>query len=337
MSLSRFTLGAACAALLVSPPAVLAATTAAGVPEVATSDTVKGFLGGLFGRSGKVRLVPLSTTRSLQGTSLGALFGAPSGRGPNADAVTPARGTESRSEGMSVGSASLPAADGRARETAIADADAPRLATVVPLIPFSAKRGGILRGYRIGWWPSEPRGRRAPKADTPLPDGFIEVHPSDTALAVSDQFRIGDFLTKDQRDVWPKYLVLKPELLDKLELISARLEARGLPSRLRVMSGFRTPQYNAKGVGRRGGRAQDSRHMYGDASDVYVDADADGRMDDLDRDGRITVVDAMVLADIADEVEQDHPELIGGVSAYKANAAHGPFVHVDVRGYRARW
>ena len=27
----------------------------------------------------------------------------------------------------------------------------------------------------------------------------------------------------------------------------------------------------------------------------------------------------------------------GGLGLYKANAAHGPFVHVDVRGYPARW
>jgi len=27
----------------------------------------------------------------------------------------------------------------------------------------------------------------------------------------------------------------------------------------------------------------------------------------------------------------------GGLGLYKANAAPGPFVHVDVRGYPARW
>lgn len=332
MSLSRFTLAALLAATM-APPAVAARSEPPPVASVlATSDTVRGFLGQLFGRSGKVRLVPLSTTRALQGTSLGELFGGRSGPSTSGERAASDASVETLARG---GVAA--AADGRARETAIVDAESPRLATVVPLIPFSAKRGGMLRGYRIGWWPSEPRGRRAPANDTPLPEGFIEVHAADTALAVSDQFHIGDFLTKDQHQTWPKYLVLKPELLDKLELISARLEARGLPSRLRVMSGFRTPQYNAKGVGRRGGRAKDSRHMYGDASDVFVDADADGRMDDLDRDGRITLLDAMVLADIADEVEQAHPELVGGVSAYKATPAHGPFVHVDVRGHRARW
>jgi hypothetical protein len=27
----------------------------------------------------------------------------------------------------------------------------------------------------------------------------------------------------------------------------------------------------------------------------------------------------------------------GGMSIYRRNPVHGPFVHVDTRGYRARW
>jgi uncharacterized protein YcbK (DUF882 family) len=103
------------------------------------------------------------------------------------------------------------------------------------------------------------------------------------------------------------------------------------------MSGFRSPQYNAQGVGPKGGRASHSRHMYGDAADIFVDADGDGVMDDLNHDGKITVDDARVLLAIAERVESEHPELVGGLSAYPANGAHGPFVHVDVRGVRARW
>ena len=42
------------------------------------------------------------------------------------------------------------------------------------------------------------------------------------------------------------------------------------------MSGFRTPQYN-KGGGNTGGRAGLSRHMYGDAADIFIDSNGDGR------------------------------------------------------------
>src|SRR5439155_7889517 len=122
-------------------------------------------------------------------------------------------------------------------------------------------------------------------------EGFIEVTPANMDTRVSEHFRLRDFLTHDQQDVWPKYLVLRPQLVDKLELVIARLQLDGARvDHLSVMSGFRTPQYNATG-GETGGRAELSRHMYGDAADVFVDNDGDGRMDDLKHDGRINYRD----------------------------------------------
>ncbi len=103
-----------------------------------------------------------------------------------------------------------------------------------------------------------------------------------------------------------------------------------------VMSGFRTPQYNANG-GNTGGRASLSRHMYGDAADVWIDNDGDGRMDDLNRDGRVDMRDSQVMAAAVDRVERAHPDLVGGVGVYPTGPGHGPFTHIDARGYRARW
>lgn len=77
--------------------------------------------------------------------------------------------------------------------------------------------------------------------------------------------------------------------------------------------------------------------MYGDAADVIVDGNEDGVMDDLDGDGRVTIRDARVLCAVAEGVEIQHPDLVGGLSAYPANPTHGPFVHIDARGERARW
>ena len=143
-------------------------------------------------------------------------------------------------------------------------------------------------------------------------------------------------MTHDQRDVWPKYLVLREELVDKLELVIDDLGAHGVRvDRMVVMSGFRTPQYNARGVGR--GRARDSRHQFGDAADVFVDNDGNGRMDDLNRDKRIDSRDARIIMQAIERVERVHPELVGGAALYRATKAHGPFAHVDVRGARARW
>jgi len=204
---------------------------------------------------------------------------------------------------------------------------------VVTLVPMAdADEAGFGR-YHVGAWPHDALTSTA--RYTP-PSGFIGVTQENQATPVSESFTMRDFLTHDQGDVWPKVLVLQPRLLDKLELLRAELDKEGLPSKLHVMSGFRTPQYNAQGVGK-GGRATHSRHTYGDAADVFVDADQDGRMDDLNGDGKVTVADAYVLRAAAEKVEAEYPTLVGGISAYPANSAHGPFVHVDARGVKARW
>lgn len=204
--------------------------------------------------------------------------------------------------------------------------------TVVPLVPFESAKDSGFSGYRVGMWPAMP----TPNPRYTPPSGFIGVTPENQGTYVSTSFKMQDFLTHDQGNVWPKVLVLRPALLDKLELLSQELEHEGLSGKLHVMSGFRTPQYNAQGVGK-GGRATHSRHMYGDAADVFVDADGNGMMDDLNKDGKVTVADALVLRSAAEKVEAQYPSLVGGLAAYPANSAHGPFVHVDARGFKARW
>ncbi|MEQ1690974.1 MAG: D-Ala-D-Ala carboxypeptidase family metallohydrolase, partial [Gemmatimonas sp.] len=205
----------------------------------------------------------------------------------------------------------------------------------ITMRPFADKVRGRIGAYRIGFFPSEQRSTRSSAYANP--EGFLEVTTGNQDTPVSDHFRLRDFLTHDQGTVWPKYLVLREPLVDKLELVMDELRDMGVPvERLRVMSGFRTPQYNAQGVGA-GGRAQDSRHQYGDAADVYVVNGSRDWMSDLDRNGKIDTRDARLLAMAADRVERAHPDLVGGVGVYPATSAHGPFVHIDVRGTKARW
>lgn len=203
---------------------------------------------------------------------------------------------------------------------------------VITLRPASDTRRGRIGLYYIGNWPARGAGPNyAP------PSGFIEVTQENQDTRVSEHFRLRDFLPKDQRNVWPKYLVLDTRLIDKLELILEELREQGVNTRgVKVMSGFRTPQYNA-GVGDPRGRASLSRHMYGDAADIYIDNAGNGSMDDINGDGRVDVRDAEFIREAAERVERRHPELIGGIGVYRANPSHGPFTHVDTRGYRARW
>lgn len=206
------------------------------------------------------------------------------------------------------------------------------LVHVFVLVPFEAARSGSLNGYRIGAYPSTPLNALPIYR---LPRGFVEVTPENADTPVSPHFVLRQFLCK-QPGGYPKYLVLDERMLLKLELILAAVNARGhrAPT-LHVMSGYRTPAYN-----RAIGNVRYSRHLWGDAADIFVDVDPpDGEMDDLNGDGRVDHRDADVLYDIVDELfgRPLHRELLGGLGRYRRNAAHGPFVHVDARGHRARW
>jgi len=199
--------------------------------------------------------------------------------------------------------------------------------TVAVMVPFERKVAGRLNGYRIGTYLAERIGQRE------HPAGFLEVRPENAALMVSTHLRLGDFLTHDaQEDVWPKYVALNPRLLDKLELVLAKI---GSHAKLRaasgdhevafdVHSGFRTPAHNS-GVWN---AALDSRHEHGDAADVAIDADGDGR---------VTLKDEMLVERAVDQVETEHPDLVGGLGLYTSGNYHTPYVHIDARGTRSRW
>ena len=207
--------------------------------------------------------------------------------------------------------------------------------SMITMRSFRDKIAGSVGSYRIGFWPEEKGRLRSEAYENP--EGFIEVTPQNQDTRISEHFRLKDFLTHDQHDTWPKYLVLREPLLDKLELVIADLEDHGIPARnVHVLSGFRTPQYNLE-LGDESGRARDSRHQFGDAADIFIDSNHDGRMDDLNRDGRVNMRDVRVILAAVERVERQYPDLIGGTGIYHSTGSHGPFAHIDVRGSRARW
>jgi hypothetical protein len=204
----------------------------------------------------------------------------------------------------------------------------------ITLRPFEEKRDGRVGVYRVGRWPSE--GRDVHDAAYRPPTGFIEVTEENRDLQISAHFRLRDFLDHSQPTVWPKPLVLDERLIDKLELLATALQDSGYAGHaIRVISGFRTPQSNARGS--RSAQSPESRHQYGDAADIIIDANGDGQMDDLNGDGRVDLKDAEILIRMIDAVEARHPELTGGAGLYRAVGKSGPFVHVDARGTRVRW
>jgi len=155
----------------------------------------------------------------------------------------------------------------------------------------------------------------------------------DLRTKLSAHFELRQFLCK-QPGGFPKYVVLQEALPLKLESVVEALDRAGHDvDTLEIMSGYRTPFYN-EGLG----NVHDSQHTAGTAADIFVDDKIDGRMDDLDRDGLVTRDDAIWLFKLVDRM--DHmpaPLFPGGLGDYGATGAHGPFVHVDVRGRLARW
>jgi hypothetical protein len=197
----------------------------------------------------------------------------------------------------------------------------PRLAV---LVPFELKLGSTLNGYQIGRYPAE--WSRSGDAETPA--GFAEVREEHLDLPLTRHLKVRDFVTHDRQTIWPRYVAVDPRVLDKIELVMRELARRRGEERMdfevEVHSGFRTPLHNANVEG----SARDSRHLYGDAADVAIDADGDGRL---------TIFDAYRVEQAVDWVERLHPELSGGLGVYSSQRYATPYCHIDARGERKRW
>lgn len=208
--------------------------------------------------------------------------------------------------------------------------------SVIRMVPMSAKKNGKIGDYKIGNWPCEV-GRCPANPIYATPPGMIEVTPQNKEMYLSKHIQLKDYITKLQENIWPKYVVVVPKNLDKIELVIQELEAMGHPvHNIFAVSGFRSPWYNANG-GNTQGRGELSRHMYGDAMDIAVDNDYNGIMDDLNGDGKIDLNDARVIGEAVNRVEAKYPELVGGMHYYPPTGGHRGMVHIDSRGKRARW
>lgn len=192
--------------------------------------------------------------------------------------------------------------------------------SVAVLMPFEQKVGSVLNGYRIGTYLAERLGGKR------LPKGFLEIMPGDLELELTKHLRVRDLVNHDEQTTWPRYAAVSPKLLDKLELVVAEVarwhDADSVKLDVDVRSGFRSPEHNRR-VRR---AARDSRHQYGDAADVSMDANGDGRFTELD---------SRLVGLAVEIVELRHPELSGGLGLY-LRGQH-PYVHIDARGRRARW
>ncbi len=203
---------------------------------------------------------------------------------------------------------------------------------VFVLEPYSNMEGEYINGYRIGNYPIIPNKY---KETYNLPKGFIKVTRENKDTYLTPHFQLSQFVCKQQSN-YPKYIVMKDLLLDKLEYLLAQVNQKGFNAdTFYVMSGYRTPHYN-----KMLGNVELSRHVFGDAADIYIDVNPqDGQMDDLNGDGRVNINDANLLYNTVEESynNREYKEYIGGLGLYRKTASHSPFIHIDTRGYKARW
>lgn len=131
-------------------------------------------------------------------------------------------------------------------------------------------------------------------------DTAARLIAADPDLQLSPHFTLGEFLPNDPSY---RYARLSPRLVELLETLRAELGGKPLV----VTSGYRPPAYNQAVGG-----VPNSAHVDGLAADVYSPA-----------------VPIDTLWSLADRLVGDR----GGVGYYRGQG----FVHVDLRGYRARW
>ena len=96
-----------------------------------------------------------------------------------------------------------------------------------------------------------------PQANDPryqAPTAYIDLHSVEGDTLISEHMQLGE-LAEPHKGRWA---VIQPHLVEKLQLI------RDAVGPVVVGSGYRSPAYN-----RHVGGAQHSRHLYGDAVDIY--------------------------------------------------------------------
>jgi hypothetical protein len=215
-------------------------------------------------------------------------------------------------------------------EVAASDESIKTVINVFVLVPYGQMIDGTLEGYRIGEYPKKAhRGLESYQR----PKGFVRVDEQDLDTFVSPHFKLRQFICK-QASGYPKFVVLQSSTLSMLEDFLQYVNDSGFKiDTFGVISAYRTPFYN-----RLIGNVANSRHVYGDSMDLFIDRDGDGRLDDLDGNNLRNSEDVKLLYQLAVEFQEKSKGLyVGGVGKYRPKSSHGGFVHMDNRGYSARW
>jgi hypothetical protein len=227
--------------------------------------------------------------------------------------------------------------------------------------PASLLIDGVIDGFDIGTYldPDDPKTYRDYRVESTWPakyparyrrpDYYFKVTPEIKALHISPHVTLGfwliDFPWKSLGAT--QYLALDLNLVRKLEDLRESMVADGFKiTQFVPIYGFRPPSFNLSAIHDHPDtnlKEPFSMHQYGRAVDMIIDEDGDGAIDDLNRDGKIDVQDAVVMmhyVNILDRKyrEEGRMEMVGGAGLYDHHdfverPMQSPYVHVDTRGF----
>jgi len=157
------------------------------------------------------------------------------------------------------------------------------------------------------------------------PKSFYVVERKDLHRRIAGRNRLRQFVSRDMRyhsTVFHSgrkiYLGINPGILHRFIELQQALREKGYdPDAVRIKSGHRTPSHNLIVGGAKG-----SRHQRGDALDLRIgDVDRNGWTDRRDKEIVLRILDGRIIGSR------------GGLGLYPGTQT----VHMDLRGYRARW
>jgi hypothetical protein len=209
---------------------------------------------------------------------------------------------------------------------------------------FDRAGSGVIEGYPIGIYPNET----APNAPGIVqrhadkyapPKWFVKVTAETGRLQLSPHFRLGDFASPGETGK-DHFIAVKPELIAYLEEVwNAAIREYGPSARVVILRAYLSPFEWQRLFQKGAAYTTFTRFQYGDAAALIIDLDGSGRLGDLNRDGKVDLEDAKVLATLLVKV-QDNLKLKGEVlevaKPIEPDWPETPYVAADLRGERSR-
>lgn len=154
---------------------------------------------------------------------------------------------------------------------------------------------------------------------------FYAIPENDLYKKICIENRINSFLSGEDRIIGYsfkneriKYVYINEQILRSFFKLTELLATQGYNnSAIRINSAYRTHIHN-----KRVGGARESQHLKGKALDLKIG--------DINKDGKANSIDKQIVAQI---LEKEIIKNSGGIGFYPGTM----FIHMDVRGHRARW